>query len=202
VSLTAHRWFVQWSRLVVARDQNNATLRKPESDEGCTHATSLLCETRCATRGRGSPQILGAFSHRSAQALRSLIPAQERSLFAQTGLKISTCRKLMERVRAYWERHRETINQFLTHFLDEDILRDVASIIYNLQDSEVDPAPVRVSPRKTITPDHVTFFVDWIWFDDSDRSYQHFREIKDKSPRAQAFTSMYVMHSNTRLRGR
>jgi DNA-binding response OmpR family regulator len=51
VSLTAIRWLVQWSRLVVARDQKNATLRKPESDEGCTHATSLLCETRCASRG-------------------------------------------------------------------------------------------------------------------------------------------------------
>jgi hypothetical protein len=52
VSLAGLRWLVPCAHRWVARAQNNATFRQAETDEGCAHATSLLRETRCASRGR------------------------------------------------------------------------------------------------------------------------------------------------------
>lgn len=130
-------------------------------------------------------QVLGPFSHRSAQAIRSQLSLVERSLFAQTGLKILTCRNLMNSVRDYWEQKRERLSTFLNNSLDEDILYEVATIIYSLNDAEVDPKPVKLPNR--ISFDHARFFNDWILLD-PDWTDRHFLPIKDITRRAQIYT--------------
>jgi serine/threonine protein kinase len=69
VSLAGLRWLVPCAHRWVARAQNNATFRQAETDEGCAHATSLLRETRCASRGSRLPKnsrLLGRQNPRDA----------------------------------------------------------------------------------------------------------------------------------------
>jgi len=135
-----------------------------------------------------APQVLGAFCYRSAKAIKSLINMNEHPLFAQTGLKVPTCRKLMDRVRSYWEKKSSNMDDFLNKSPDADILYEIATIIYDLDDIEVDPKPVKISPRKPERIDDAAFFVDWIYYDDPDWAYlRFFSFIKDISWRAQAY---------------
>ena len=133
-------------------------------------------------------QILGPFSQRTAHAIRSQLNQSERSLFAQTGLKISTCRKLVEHVQEYWKQYQDNISTFLSKSLDGDILYDIATIIYGLEDPEIDPQAVKISDEFSFH--HERFFSDWIVYDDHEWVYdRHFSLIKNIAHRAQIYTS-------------
>ncbi len=135
-----------------------------------------------------APQTVGTFSNRSARAIKSLVNPIEQALFAQTGLKISTCRKLMDRVRSYWEKKGENFDNFLTGSFDEDVLYEIAKVIYDLGDEDTDPQEVKEKPngRTKKRIDDSAFFVDWILYG-SDWSYKYFLFIKDISWRAQEY---------------
>ena len=137
-----------------------------------------------AQRPDAAQGVLGPFTHRSARAIRSQLSLEEQKLFAQTGLKVSSCRKLMEGVQAYWLEKQATIHSFLERSLGADILHAIATIIYNLGDPEIDPQSV----AKRF--DHAKFFVDWI-IDEDPRlaEHRHFSSIKDATRRAQKYVS-------------
>jgi helicase len=156
-------------------------------------------------------RTVGPFSHRSARAIRSQIDSVERSLFAQTGLKIPTCRELLRRVNTYWEQKSKQLRDFVDAPLDRQILYDIAQIIYTLGDSEVDPEEIKVPSKKSFN--HMDFFVDWIspikrndrlWSDDELHSLlqegispletDYFSFVADLTERAQDYTS-YVYHT-------
>ena len=90
-----------------------------------------------------APQVMGAFSHRGARAIKSLIHQEDRACFAQTGLKLPTCRTLMERARTYWSRTaRDTLRD---ETLDYSHLYNVADLIYRLGDDDVEPQPLTLA---------------------------------------------------------
>lgn len=157
-------------------------------------------------------RIVGPFAYHSARAIQSQIDSVERSLFAQTGLKIPTCRELLRRVKAYWEQKDKQLHDFVEKSLDEAVLYDIAKIIYSLGDDEVDPEkisiPVKAKSFNTVF-DHAKFFVDWIspanilqndtlWGNDQLRSIvqngvsflesKYFSFIPDSIERAQKYT--------------
>jgi superfamily II DNA/RNA helicase len=136
-------------------------------------------------RPSGDMQTLGAFSHRSARAIRTHLPEEHRSLFAQTGLKISTCRRLMERVHRFWENQGSLVNTFLEQELNEDILYQVGNIIYNLQDPDIDPKPIKVTSRTKVDINHVAFFVDWITYEDTLWAFRQFQNLRFSTDKAE-----------------
>lgn len=153
-----------------------------------------------------APQILGAFSHRGAKAINSQINQAERELFARTGLKIATCRKLIERVRSYWERHNASLNNFLCRALDHEILYEIAEVVYNLDDEDIDPQQdLKATPTsrtKRGLDDDAAFFTEWIvgnainlLLDTIPLRERHFSFIKEESWRAQ----QYVNYTQTTL---
>lgn len=149
-----------------------------------------------------APQIAGAFSHRSARAMQSLISQADRALFAQTGLKIPTCRTLMERVRTYWDKHGAHLHCFLNGTLDYSALYDVAELVFGLGDRDVDPIGLTLAPagkgsktKQRLEDDHA-FFADWILTHDTQALIdRHFAFIKDLSWRAE----QYVLYTQQTL---
>ncbi|MBI1927492.1 DEAD/DEAH box helicase, partial [Candidatus Poribacteria bacterium] len=138
-----------------------------------------------------APQIVGAFSHRGAKAIRSLIDETKRGLFAQTGLKIPTCHTLMERVHTYWDKHRTTLNDFLSRVLDYDTLYEIAKVIYDLEDDDVDPAALTPTPKsrkKQRLKDDRAFLVEWIISHNTEELLdRHLGFIQDPSWRAEQY---------------
>jgi hypothetical protein len=115
-----------------------------------------------------APQIMGAFSHRGARAIKSLIPQEDRPFFAQTGLKLPTCRTLMERVRTYWSS--TALGKLRDETLDHSRLSEIAGIVYGLGDADVEPQPLTLtragkdSRTKKSLADNQAFFAEWIAF--------------------------------------
>ncbi|MCI0561394.1 MAG: hypothetical protein MN733_23150, partial [Nitrososphaera sp.] len=146
-----------------------------------------------------APRVAGAFSHRGARAIQELIRPAERALFAQTGLKVSTCRKLMERVRSYWQGRSEVLGETLSGFLGYDTLYEIAKVIYDLDDEEVDPQSLlltRGGRKLRRLEDDRAFFADWIVSHDSQALLnQHFNFINDPSWRAE----QYVLYTQQTL---
>lgn len=144
-------------------------------------------------RPNDAAQIVGAFAHRSGRAIRSNISQSDRSLFAQTGLRISTCRTLMEKVRNYWPKHRG-LEDFLSRALDANVLYEVAQVIYGLGDDEVDPQSLTLASegKGSKTHQHLqddsAFLVDWVIGRDTETMLStHFSFIKEPSWRAEQF---------------
>jgi len=133
--------------------------------------------------------VLGPFAHRSARAIRSQLSLDNQRLFAQTGLKVSTCQKLMKSVQTYWSEKNGSISSFLERSLGSDILYAIATIIYSLEDPEVNPQTM----GKHF--DHARFFVDWILdLDPRLAEHRHFFLIKDATLRAQKYVN-YIRHT-------
>jgi hypothetical protein len=142
------------------------------------------------------PRIVGAFSHRSAQAAKHLIASDDRSLFVQTGLKLSTSRTLMARVKAYWEQvMADPIALEKTSF-DYDSLTAIAGVIYELGDREVEPDQVLLAregkgsrTRKSIE-DEKGLFAEWVLVHDTVLLLEkYFSLIKDPTWRAEQFVN-------------
>lgn len=135
-----------------------------------------------------APQVIGTFSHRSASAINSLIDQTSRTLFAQTGLKISTCRILIERIRAYWTEKATNLSNYLYGELDYTTLYSIGELIYDLGDDEVDPQPIYLarngkgSKTKQRLEDDKAFLTEWILFHDTLLLRErHFSFINDSS---------------------
>jgi hypothetical protein len=137
-------------------------------------------------RPNDAPQIVGAFIHRTARAVRASIDAEERNLFSQTGLRIVTCRTLWQNVHTFWNEHQELLTGSPS-VLSRSLLLDIASTIFDLNDTSVDPQLIKSGPRKKERrlEDDRAFFADWILEHDTNSLLdQHFDFIKDKSWRA------------------
>ncbi|MDZ8186440.1 MAG: DEAD/DEAH box helicase [Nostoc sp. ChiSLP02] len=145
-----------------------------------------------------APQILGRFSHRTGRAIKNQISQVNRDLFAQTGLKISTCRTLMAKVDDYWQTKIPNINNFLYNTFNHDNLYEIAEIIYNLEDEEISAQKdLKATPsarKKRGLDDDSAFFSEWIIGSERNPSLipdhirdRHFSFIKEESWRAQQF---------------
>lgn len=140
------------------------------------------------------PQIVGAFSHRSARAIKKLINQSERTLFSQTGLKLPTCRTLLSRVRDYWQLKNKDADIFSQVSLNHDDLVQIAAIIFDLEDSDVDPQEVTLAREgkgsrtsKRIEGEK-NFFAEWILEHETHSLIEkYFSVIKDPTWRAEQF---------------
>lgn len=141
-------------------------------------------------RPHDAPQIVGAFVHRTARATRVAINSAERALFAQTGLRIATCRVLWNNAQNFWDNHQELLS---THpsVLDRSVLLEIAAIVVNLGDTSVDPQSIKphsTARKERRLDDDRTFFADWIVEHDTESLLeQHFKFIKDLSWRANQY---------------
>ena len=137
-----------------------------------------------------APEIMGSFAVKSAKALNSLIGENERSLFAQAGLSISTCRSLLNEVRTYWQGMASQLND-LSEILSWDLLRQIGELIYANVDVDMSPVEVNISARKKARlASDSEFLADWITTDDEQELMaKHFAIIKDPALRAEQFVN-------------
>lgn len=137
--------------------------------------------------------IVGAFSHRSLNSAKNLLDENSRSLYSQTGLKLRSCQLLYTRTNEFWQRNLS--EEFLMQTeLNDKVLMEIALVIYDFADVELDPPKVLKAregegSRTRVPINHETLFVDWLTNPghESEIVSKYFSDILDKSWRAEQF---------------
>jgi helicase len=101
-------------------------------------------------------ETVGRFLHRNTQAFR-LIPTGQIDLYAQTGLSVRSCQRLMEDVQTFWDKHRQEIDAMLT----KEMVIEIAQAIYEIPETEPKLARNRL-------PQPAEVLADWMWEHDLD----------------------------------